>query len=281
MDEVGFRSNLGSWQRYPIAGVLVAGSTGEAPFLDEEELLQLVEWAREECGDLLVLAGTGAESTRSAVRLAVAAAASGADAVLVRPPSYYRDAMTPQALQAHFETLADESPVPVLLYNMPRYVPVELAPEVVRQLVGHQNVAGIKDSSGDIKLLGALAEACEGQATLLVGSGAALYAGLELGASGGILAVGLLAPEAACRSFDAWQAGDFATAGRLQERLGSLHKRVVSGFGVPGIKYALDVLGLAGGAPRFPLLALPERDRRPVEEALSASGLMRGTDDVR
>lgn len=274
MDEAGFRENLRVWRRRPIAGVVVGGSTGEAPLLDEEELLQLVEWAREECGELLVVAGTGFESTRAAVRLSRAVAASGADAVLVRPPAYYRDAMTQGALEAHYGALADESPVPILLYNMPRYVPVELTPEIVRQLLGHERIAGMKDSSGDLRLLGALADACDGRGELLVGSGAALYGGLEVGAVGGILAVGLLAPGEACRVYEAWRGGDFGTAGRLQERIGSLHRRVVGQLGVPGIKHALDLLGLAGGAPRLPLLPLRDAERRRVEEALIKAGIV-------
>lgn len=273
LDEVSFRANLRAWLRHPIAGVVVAGSTGEAPLLDDAEVLRLVEWAREECGERTVVAGTGLEATRAAVRLTVAAARRGADAVLVRPPAYYRDAMSDGALHAHFTRVAEESPVPVLLYNVPRYVPVPLAPALVRQLAPHPNVAGIKDSSGDISQLGALAEACEGKATLLVGSGAAFYAGLEVGAEGGVLAVALLDPASACELLAAHEAGDPERAGRMQERIGPLHKKVVGRHGVPGVKVALDLLGLGGGPPRPPLRPAPAKVRREVETALAAAGL--------
>lgn len=251
----------------------MGGSTGEAPLLDGEELLLLVEWAREEAGDRAVVAGTGAESTGATVRLSAEAARRGADAVLVRPPAYYRDAMTDGALGAHFRTLADASPVPVILYNIPRYVPVELAPELVRHLTTHENVAGIKDSSGDIRLLGALADACQGKAVLLAGSGAVFYGGLEVGAAGGVLAVGLLAPTETCGVYGSWRERDPATAGLLQERIGPLHRKVVGRHGVPGIKHALDLLGLTGGTPRPPLLPLSPPARREVEVALAAAGL--------
>lgn len=253
--------------------MVVAGSTGEAPLLDEDEALRLVEWAREEAADRTVVAGTGLESTRATARLSAAAAERGADAVLVRPPAYYVDAMSPAALVAHYTAVADASPVPLILYNVPRYVPVELVPELVGQLLRHGNIAGVKDSSGDMRVLGALAAACEGRGALLVGSGALLYGGLELGAKGGILAVGCMAPGPACEIHSAWVEGEPARAGRLQERVGPLHKRVVGRHGVPGVKHALDLLGLHGGPPRPPLLPLSGSARREVEEAVAAAGL--------
>lgn len=219
------------------------------------------------------MAGTGCEATRATARLSAAVARRGADAVLVRPPSYYRDAMTDGVLHEHFTRVADESPIPVLLYNMPRYVPVELAPELVRQLAPHENVAGIKDSSGDVPLLGALADACEGKATLLVGAGTAFYVGLEVGAGGGVLAVALLDPASACELYAAHETEDSLRAGRMQERIGPLHRAVVGRHGVPGVKHALDHLGLVGGLPRPPLRPPDPKARRQIEAALSAAGL--------
>lgn len=239
--------------------------------LDETEVVRLVELAREASGDRLVLAGTGAESTRATARLSVWAAEKGADAVLVRPPSYYRGAMTDAALRDHFLAVAEASPVPVVLYNIPKYVPVPLAAELVGELLRQENVAGIKDSSGDMRTLGPLAEACSGRGELLVGAGTHLYGGLELGASGGILAVGLLAPAEACRLEEAWREGDRVRAGALQERIGPLHRAVVGRHGVPGVKHALGHLGLTGGPPRPPLRPLYRRAAKEVEEALEAA----------
>lgn len=255
----------------------MGGSTGEAPLLDEDELLRLVERGREAAADRLVIAGTGAESTRRTIRLCADAARRGADAALVRPPYYYRSAMTAEALRAHFLAVADASPIPVLLYHVPKYVPVDLAAELVAVLAAHENVVGIKDSSGDVAHMGALAEACEGRAVLLVGSGSTVYAGLELGATGGILAVALPAPAMACALYEAWEDGDPAAAGRWQEMLGPLNRTVVGRHGVPGVKYALDRLGYVGGPPRPPLLPLPAAGRREVDSALVRAGLVAET----
>ncbi len=251
----------------------MAGSTGEAPLLTSDELGALTEAARTVIGGRALIVGTGAESTAEVVRLSRLAAERGADYVLVRAPSYYQPAMTPEVLRVHFLAIADASPVPVLLYHIPRFVPVGLEPELVGRLVQHENIVGIKDSSGDLKNLGALVEACGSRASVLVGSGAHLYPALETGAAGGILGVALLATRSACELHDAWVRGDSAGAGRLQERIGPLHKAVVAGLGVAGVKVALERLGLYGGDPRPPLLPLAEKRRGLVDEALAAAGL--------
>lgn len=273
LDREAFRANLREWTEGPADGVVVAGSTGEAPLLDEIEILRLTELASSVVPrGRAVVAGTGLESTPGTVRLCEEVARNGADAVLVRPPCYYRDAMTADAVEAHFREVADGSPVPVILYNIPRYVPVELEPDVVGRLARHENVVGIKDSSGDIQNLGALVEACGRRASVLVGAGTLLYGGLEVGARGGVLAVGLLALEACGEILRAWRRDEDERAGALQEQVGSLHRAVVGRHGVPGVKEALDRLGMAGGPVRGPLTPLDESAREHVAGALSSAG---------
>lgn len=275
LDLEGLARNLRSWGRHPVAGFVIAGSTGEAPLLDEPEIVALVAKARDVVGEsAAVLAGTGLESTRATIRLGREAAGAGAEALLVRPPAYYKGSMTPEALRVHFLEVADAAPVPVILYHVPKFVPVGLEPDLVAELAGHENIIGIKDSSGDIHGLGALCTACAGKATVLVGAGTHLYSGLEIGAAGGIVAVGLLAPEAAAGVYEAWVSGRGSEAGRLQERIGPLHKRVVAATGVAGIKYGLDLLGMVGGRPRSPLISPSEAVRADVFEALAAAGLI-------
>lgn len=274
LDRAAFEGNVRAWASGGADGVVVAGSTGEGPLLDEIEILRLTEWARAALPrGRSVVAGTGLESTRGTVRLCREVARNGADAVLVRPPYYYRGAMTPEAVEAHFRAVADASPVPVILYNIPKYVPVELAPDLVGRLARHDDVVGIKDSSGDIRNLGALVEACGDRASVLVGSGSLLYGALEVGAEGGVLAVGLLAVEACGTILEAWRQGDTERAGAVQERVAALNDAVVGKLGVPGVKAALDMLdGLEGGPVRGPLRPLDEDGRRRARGALSAAG---------
>lgn len=265
---------------------MVAGSTGEAPLLADGELSGLVEAARRTIdsappatasstpdASAHLIAGCGAESTRRTIELCGVAAARGADAVLVRSPYYYRDQMSPAALHDHFEAVADASAVPVVVYSIPRYVPVELAPELIGRLMEHENVAGVKDSSGDLKTMGAVIEACGSNGAVLAGAGTLLYSALEAGAAGGVVAVGLLATAACVGLVQAFEAGRSVEAGRLQQRIGPLHKAVVGKGGIAGIKAALDLLGLYGGPVRAPLLSASEKDRKKVREALSAAGL--------
>jgi len=272
---LNFRANIRAWLEHPIRGIVVGGSTGEAVFLDRAERRALLEGARTVIPqDRLMVAGTGAESTRATVALTLDAAEQGADAVLVQPPAYYRGAMTPEALRRHYRTLADASPVPVILYQVPlRFSTVEFSTGLVAELSEHPNIIGIKDSRGDLGALSDLITHSRDGFQVLVGSGTALYASLEVGAAGGILGVANLVPGWAGDLHAAFRAGDHPRAGALQERMAPLHKEIVAGLGVPGVKFALDRLGLVGGDPRPPLAPLAEKLRPRVTTTLERAGL--------
>ncbi|UCF19011.1 MAG: dihydrodipicolinate synthase family protein [Gemmatimonadota bacterium] len=274
---VHFRDNLRAWMKEGVHGFVIAGSTGEAPLLDEAEVVQLVEWARDVVPpELLLVAGTGAESTRASIRTARAAAEAGADAVLVRPPAYYRKRMDAESVRLHFEALADGVGIPVILYNVPQFVPVEISAGLLAELGAHPNVAGIKDSTGDLKVLGAFLDAAPEGCRVLVGSGSLLYAALEMGAAGGIVAVGCIAARQAVRVFDCFKAGATGAAGAAQGVISSPHKKIVRDLGVAGVKYALDAVGYYGGEPRAPLRPLGDKERAQVREELSRANLLSG-----
>ena len=274
LDVVALRSNLRSWLAAPVRGIVLAGSTGEAVLLDEPERRALLDAARDVIpADRLMVAGTGAESTRATRRLCRMAGDAGADAVLVQPPAFYKGAMTPEALARHYEAVADASPVPVILYQVPlRMSTLDLPTGLVVELSRHPNVVGIKDSRGVLDLVADLADACDEDFDVLVGNGALLYAALEVGAVGGILGVANLAPAESARIVEAFRAGRSAEAGRLQERVGPLHNTVIGGMGVPGVKAALDLLDLHGGPPRPPLAPLPGTRSSEVRDALVRAG---------
>jgi 4-hydroxy-2-oxoglutarate aldolase len=271
---VSFRANIRAHIAAGLAGVVVAGSTGEAALLDERERAQLVEWARPLVpDDRWLVAGAGAESTRQVIQRARDAQERGADAVLVVSPHYFGEQMTPEALAAHFARVADRSPLPVILYNIPKYVHFALEPGLVAELAAHENVIGIKDSSGDLKQLAAYLEAQSPRFAVLTGSGQGLYAALEVGARGGILAVALFAAPHAVALWGAFRSGDLAEAGRRQERLIPLARHIVGKLGPAGVKAAMDVVGLAGGPPRLPLLPVKPAEHERVAELLRHAGL--------
>jgi len=256
-----------------VDGIVVAGSTGEAALLSEDEYRGLVRWLRDVVPeDRWLIAGAGRESTRATIAACRTAGDEGADAVLVRAPAYYGSTLSPAALTEHFRRIADASPLPVLLYNIPKYTKVTIPEAAFAALADHENVLGAKDSSGDLKQFAAYRNAAPGW-TMVIGSGLRYYAALELGAAGGILAVANFAFREAMRLRDAFAAGDRATAGAIQEVLGPLHQQIVQGFGPPGIKVAMDVVGLAGGPVRPPLADIGPREREQIAQLLSSAGL--------
>jgi 4-hydroxy-2-oxoglutarate aldolase len=244
-------------------GIVVAGSTGEAPLLDNDEHRRVVAWARSVTpqGKWLI-AGTGAESTRQAIALTRAAAAQGADAVLVRPPSYF-PAVAARALANYFRAVADASPVPVLIYNIPKYTHVSLPPELLQELSTHARIVGAKDSSGDLKNLAAYREAAPKWA-VFVGSGSLLLSALELECDGGIVATACFAARLCSDLLAAYRSGDRAGAVALQDRIGPLDKEIVGKLGPAGVKAAMDAVGLYGGPPRPPLAPLGAAERERV-----------------
>lgn len=276
VDPVALRANIRTLLEQGVHGVVVGGSTGEAVFLDESERRTLLEAARSVVpGERMLFAGVGAESTRATVRMAKTAAEVGADAVLVMPPAFYKPAMNAEALREHYTTIADGCPVPVVLYQVPPHLStVDLSAGLVAELARHENIIGMKESRGSTEAMGELLHAVPRTFQVLVGSGALLYGALEMGAVGGIVAVGHMAPGASVGVYRQCQAGNTAEAGRLQERIGPLHKEIVGGMGVPGIKVALDLLGQRGGRPRPPLRPLPEKRRDEVAGALRRAGLL-------
>ncbi len=254
-------------------GICTSGSTGEGELLDDAERVLLVEWLREVVPEgVCLIAGTGAESTRAAVRAACDAAGAGADAVLVRPPAYYGSVLTPQAFADHYARIADASPVPLIVYNIPKYTHVMLHDSVLRTLGEHPNVVGFKDSSGDLKVLAGYRAAAP-RLRAFVGSGMHVYPALEMGAVGGVLAVANFAAEVCVKLYATFRGGDRDVAGALQERLNPLAREIVGVLGPTGIKAAMDAVGLPGGPPRPPLPPLDARQRARVAELMAAAGL--------
>lgn len=271
LDLDGFRANCRAHLADGLAGLVVAGSTGEAALLDEAERTALAAAAREVApSDRLVIVGAGAESTRQCVARCHAARDAGADAVLVVAPHYYANAMTPAALRAHYRRVADASPLPVILYNIPKYMHFALQAELVAELAVHENVVGIKDSSGDAAMLGGFLSAQSDTFTVLTGSGAGLHTALQAGARGGILAVSLIAGPTALAVAGAHAAGDTAAASAGQAILTPLAQVIVAKLGVAGVKHAMDRVGRVGGAPRLPLLPLDVVGRAEVDALLPA-----------
>jgi 4-hydroxy-2-oxoglutarate aldolase len=241
-----------------VGGVVALGSNGEAPLLDEDESDRVIEATRAALrAGLLLIAGTGRESTRATIAASKRAAALGADAVLVRTPCYFKSRMTQDAFVQHFTAVADGSPAPVLLYNYPAVTGVNLAPETVGRLAGHPNIVGIKETGTDTAQFAAFVEAAPPPFAVLAGSAPVFYPWLCVGAVGGILAVACVVPDVCVRLFDHTVSGRHELARVLQRDLTPLARLVTVGYGVPGLKAAMSLAGYEGGDPRAPLTPLP------------------------
>lgn len=275
VEPVNLRQNVRSLLEFGVDGIVAAGSTGEAPLLDEGEYRRIISWLRDVVPpDKWLIAGAGRESTRATIAACRACAEEDGDAVLVRPPAYYGAAMTQTAVANHFRRVADESPVPVMLYNIPKFTHIALSDSMFGELAEHPNIMGAKDSSGDLKNFAAYCEAVPRWAHL-VGSGALYYAALELGASGAIAATACFATAATRDIGVAFAEGDKRRAGAVQELVAPLHREIVSKLGVAGVKAAVDAVGLIGGHVRSPLRDLDERTRSRVLKWLEVAEVLK------
>jgi dihydrodipicolinate synthase/N-acetylneuraminate lyase len=143
-------ANIARYSRSLLSGMLLLGSTGEAVALDDQESIDVLRVAAEAAApEKVLIAGVGKESVKATLELAEAAARYRYDAVLVRTPTYYASQMSTAAVLHYFRSVADRSPLPVLLYNIPRCVRYSIPIEVIAELAPHANIIGIKDSSGD------------------------------------------------------------------------------------------------------------------------------------
>ena len=269
IDLGAFASNLRAHLDAGVSGIVITGSTGEAALLDDVERNALVERARREVpGSAALLVGTGSESTRATIARSTAAGERGADAVLVVAPHYYGLAVTTTDLRDHYLRVADASPVPVVLYSIPKYMHFAIPPEVVAVLARHENIVGIKDSAGDRAQFGQYLVAQSTEFTVLTGNGAFFADALRMGARGGILAASLFAPAATLDVWRAHESGNAEAMEQAQAVLTPLAAQVVGGMGVAGVKAAMNHVGLAGGRPRPPLPSLDPARQAVLEELM-------------
>jgi 4-hydroxy-2-oxoglutarate aldolase len=269
VDLARLRAAFPRWIASPLTGFVVLGSSGEAGLLTEDEGDRVVGEARAlvPAGRPFIV-GTGRESTRASVRAAKRAAELGADAVLVRTPSFFKSQMTDDVLVRYYTAVADASPVPVLLYNFTAATGVRLLPSAVARLAAHANIIGLKESGSDIAHIAELVSASSSRFKVLSGSGSTFYAALRAGVAGGILAVAALLPDTCGRLFNLVMGRQYDEAQALQQRLLPVAKLVSAEYGVPGLKAALKVAGIDVGWPRPPLVAVGAEAVAALTEAL-------------
>jgi 4-hydroxy-2-oxoglutarate aldolase len=269
VDARAIGENVTRWMRTGLRGIVALGSNGEAALLDEDESDAVVRAVRASMpDDRVLIAGTGRESTRATIAASRRAAASGAQAVLVRTPSFFKSQMTADALIAHYTALADACPVPVLLYNLPGVTGISFTPAIVAKLAEHPNITGMKETSPDIERLAQFVSVTPSDFEVFCGWAPVAYPAMAVGAAGAILAVANVAPDACVTLFEHVADGRHKEAAALQQRLTPLAQLVTATYGVPGLKVALELTGYHGGAARPPLLPAPAKARAEITAAL-------------
>ena len=261
LDTEGLAGNLEKWNDTGIAGYVILGSTGERVNLDETEYLRVIETARLAVPEALTfIVGAGQQSTHGTIKEIERAAGAGAQAVLVITPGFYKSAITQEALVEYYIAVADAARVPVILYSMPDLTGIKIEPETAARLSEHENIIGMKDSSADIVKFAETVRKAPADFAMMIGNGTVFSEALQAGARGGILAVGCAAPRLCREIYKAVQVADIDRAEALQDKLTPLARAVTKTYGIGGLKTAMDLSGLTGGAVRSPL-------RRPDESA--------------
>jgi 4-hydroxy-2-oxoglutarate aldolase len=265
------RHNVQRYNQTDLAGYVALGSTGEAVLLKRAEMDGILATVKESAAkEKKLLAGAGAESTAETIERTKRAAEFGYDAVLVKTPYYYKPAYKPEVLVAHFRRVADESPIPVMLYSIPQFTGIALGATEVAALAEHPNIIGIKDSSGNVQGVAEIVAATPPAFQILVGSAASVYPSMTIGARGAILALACALPEKCVALFELFQQGHHEKARELQAILVRASKLMVSELGIAGVKHAMDQRGYRGGIPRPPLLPLHHEQKKRVTELLAA-----------
>ena len=254
------KENITKWNKTGLSGYLILGSNGETVMLNESEKRQIIEAARSVIPkDKIMMTGAGAESTRETIRFVQIVSDCGADCALVITPSFFKSAVTQEALYQHYTRVADASKIPILLYSVPQFTGVSLQFNTVARLAEHPNIIGMKDSSGDMSLFADLVAFTPKDFAVFVGSAQVLLPALSLGAVGGILAAANVVPEACVRLFQFYQTGKIEPARQIQFNLNPIAKAVTSQYGVAGLKAAMELVNYFGGDPRLPVLGVDDK----------------------
>ena len=265
--------NIEKLNQVALTGYTVCGSTGETPLLSTEERLQLMEWVSQASAPgKTLIAGVGAESVHETVRVANRAADLGYHVALALTPFYYRGQMhKPETQAVFFRAVADQSKIPVLLYNIPQVTGYDLPVDTIAELSHHPNIIGMKDSSGNVEKMKQTVPAVKSGFQILSGSGVSFGEALEIGAAGAILAIANALPYACVTIWEAFRSRQQEACKDWQTRLLPASKIIAAKYGIPGLKYAMDLNGYYGGPPRLPFV--PPSNEAKAEIAQAFDGL--------
>lgn len=256
--------------------LIVNGSTGEASAMSADEQRRAVEVAVDEVrgGErrIPVVAGCGGSDTAVVARLASAARAAGADALLVAPPPYNKPPQ--RGIVAHFRTVMDAGDLPTIVYNVPGRTACNILPETVEEMAADERVVGVKEASGDIVQVAEIARRVGDRVALYSGNDDQVVPLMSLGGKGVISVLANVAPFQVSRMAHAYLAGGTAEACALQLRLLPLIAALFREANPMPVKAGVEMLGFAVGAPRLPLVPVTDAVRAELQAAMRDLGLL-------
>ena len=263
------KHNVEKWNLTALAGYVVCGSTGESVMLTPDEKFTLFELvAKHAAPEKLLIAGTGVESVRETVWLTNRSAEMGYKAAMVRTPHYYKNLLNRADAQAlYYRAVADQTKIPLIIYNWPQATGLDIPAEAVVALSEHPNIIAIKESSGNLEKVMQMIREVKAGFQVMVGSAPTLWPSLLMGAVGGILAYSGAAPFSTLAIWDAYRAREEDAGRDWQNRIARAAYLVTVKHGVPGLKHAMDLNGYYGGPPRLPLTPPTPEAKREIEEA--------------
>ncbi len=271
VDFEGIAKNLDFLEKH-VDAVVPAGTTGEAATLSYEEHVEVVKYVAE-TANVPVIGGAGSNSTREAIWLAKQVEKAGADAAMLVTPYYNKP--NQQGLYEHYKAIASEVSIPVIIYNVPSRTATNIEPQTVAKLAEIDNIVGIKEASGNLKQVSKIISLTRDRDfVVLSGDDFLTLPILCLGGKGVISVAANVAPHLMKEMYEAFVAGDIAKAAEMHMKLMPLFEALFIDTNPIPVKKAMELMGLAAGKPRMPLVELSEEKTEKLREVLKSLDLV-------
>jgi len=262
------------WISAGVSGIVANASTGESPYLNREELTEMLDFIIEQVnGRAQVIAGTGAMATRETIELTRDAKNAGAEAALITTPYFFHP--TEVELYNHYSRVISAVDLPVVLYNVPKFTGYSITPKTIAHIAEDcSGFAGVKDSSGNPGTMAEIIRLCGNRIACLSGAADMFLPTLSLGGKGAVLAIANVVPGTCVELYNAFKNNDIAMAGKRQHTASHINNVLITSFPqVAAIKATLNKMGYKAGVPRQPLLSLTEAHEIAISEALKNTKL--------
>ena len=264
------RVNIEKYEETEIRGYFPLGSNGEFRSLTDEESLRIVDvYSKFKGKNKVLMAGVARESAKATIEFTKKVADLGAEFATILPPSYFVNAMKDDVLIKYYCYVADLSPIPVVLYNAPKFAQnLLLSPRVITEVASHPNIAAMKDTSAEDISIYTKAVPAGADFYIMAGTIEKFFKGLNVGAIGGVLSIANYLPKLCCDLNQLFVDGKIDEAAKLDEYLRALSSNAAGKSGVAGVKAAMDVVGYFGGDPRLPVPPLGDQQKAELKDVL-------------